>query len=604
MGADGARKRKIAVIAALAAAVLLLALLELLVGSSGMSVRQCVSALFGSGDSAAVRIMQHIRLPRLLAAVIAGAGLSVSGLIMQTVLGNPMASPATLGVSNAAVFGANLSIIALSGGFLSTGNNLTSYTAGADPFATSALAFVFAAGSVLVVLALCRLRDFSPNVVVLAGIALGSVWTAATTILQFYATDVGLSAAVIWSFGDLGRATYRADWIMLAVTAAGLAVFAALAWRYNALLSGGDAAGSMGVNAAAVGIPAAGIAHHGGVRVVPGDDRLCGYHLSPRGQATGGPRPPVGAAGGGPVRRRAAAGGGRGEPQYRQRLRPAGGGHHLPVGRAVFPDADLWKKGGRCMLKVEHVTFRYERRGAPVLRDASLSLETGQVGVLLGRNGCGKTTLLKTTLGLCTPEQGQILFDGQALGAMKRQQRAQVAAYVPQELQFGALRVYDAVLAGRVSRFGIQPGAADRTAAEAALADMDLTALAERNVQTLSGGERQKVAIARALAQEPKLLVFDEPTGNLDVANEQRILRQARRLARTRGMTVLCTLHDLNQAMAYGDRLFLMRDGQVRYAGNGDILTPETVWDIFGARVRAAEIDGQKILIGVNEDEY
>ena len=126
----------------------------------------------------------------------------------------------------------------------------------------------------------------------------------------------------------------------------------------------------------------------------------------------------------------------------------------------------------------------------------------------------------------------------------------------------------------------------------------------DRLSSTLSGGERQKVAIARALAQEPKLLVFDEPTGNLDVANEQRILRQARRLARTRGMTVLCTLHDLNQAMAYGDRLFLMRDGQVRYAGNGDILTPETVWDIFGARVRAAEIDGQKILIGVNEDEY
>ena len=122
------------------------------------------------------------------------------------------------------------------------------YTAGIDPFATSAMAFVFAAASVLVVLALCRLRDFSPNVVVLAGIALGSVWTAATTIMQFYATDVGLSAAVIWSFGDLGRATYRTDLIMLAVTAAGIAVFAVLAWRYNALLSGGDAAGSMGVN--------------------------------------------------------------------------------------------------------------------------------------------------------------------------------------------------------------------------------------------------------------------------------------------------------------------------------------------------------------------
>lgn len=248
MGMTGARKKRITVLAALAAAVVLLALAELLAGSSGMTAQECVAALLGRGDDGAVRIMRYIRLPRLLAAVIAGAGLSAAGLVMQTVLGNPMASPATLGVSNAAVFGANLSIIALAGGFLSTGNNLTGYTAGTDPFATSALAFLFAAGSVVLVLALCRLRDFSPNVVVLAGIALGSVWTAATTVLQFYATDVGLSAAVIWSFGDLGRATYRTDLIMLAVTAAGIAVFAVLAWRYNALLSGGDAAGSMGVN--------------------------------------------------------------------------------------------------------------------------------------------------------------------------------------------------------------------------------------------------------------------------------------------------------------------------------------------------------------------
>ena len=248
MDRHGSQKKKILVVTVLAAAVVLLALTELLVGSSGMSVRSCVLALLGQGDTAAVRIMRYIRLPRLLAAVIAGAGLSAAGLVMQTVLGNPMASPATLGVSNAAVFGANLSIVAFAGGFLSTGNNLTSYTASADPFATSALAFLFAAASVLVILALCRLRDFSPGVVVLAGIALGSVWTAATTILQFYATDVGLSAAVIWSFGDLGRATYRTDLIMLAVTAAGIVLFSVLAWRYNALLSGGDAAGSMGVN--------------------------------------------------------------------------------------------------------------------------------------------------------------------------------------------------------------------------------------------------------------------------------------------------------------------------------------------------------------------
>ena len=133
MDRHGSQKKKILVVTVQAAAVVLLALAELLVGSSGMSVRSCVLALLGQGDTAAVRIMRYIRLPRLLAAVIAGAGLSAAGLVMQTVLGNPMASPATLGVSNAAVFGANLSIVAFAGGFLSTGNNLTSYTASADP---------------------------------------------------------------------------------------------------------------------------------------------------------------------------------------------------------------------------------------------------------------------------------------------------------------------------------------------------------------------------------------------------------------------------------------------------------------------------------------
>ena len=251
MGGKTSRTRKnTAMLVILAVAVALASFACVLVGSSHMTMAECFDALLGRVDGAAARIIWNIRIPRLLAALIAGAGLSVSGLVMQTTLGNAMASPSTLGVSNAAVFGANLSIIAFSGGFLSTGNNLSNYGVGVSPFATSLLAFLFAAASILLILGLCRLRSFSPNVVVLAGIAVGAMWTAATTVLQFYATDVGLSAAVIWSFGDLGRATYRADWIMLAVTAAGIAVFAALAWRYNALLSGGDAAGSMGVNVA------------------------------------------------------------------------------------------------------------------------------------------------------------------------------------------------------------------------------------------------------------------------------------------------------------------------------------------------------------------
>ncbi|MCR5204611.1 MAG: iron ABC transporter permease [Lachnospiraceae bacterium] len=242
------KRKKLMAVTILFVLVIVLGFICLFVGSSHMSFSDCIDALLGTGSPASVRIIRNIRIPRVLAAIIAGAGLSVSGLIMQTNLNNPMASPATLGVSNAAVFGANLSIIAFAGGFLSTGNNLNSFSVGANPYATSFMAFVFSTLSIILILGLCRLRSFRPGVVVLAGIAIGSIWTAATTILQFYATDVGLSAAVIWTFGDLGRATYKTDIIMAVTVAVGIVFFILMSWKFNALLSGDAAASGMGVN--------------------------------------------------------------------------------------------------------------------------------------------------------------------------------------------------------------------------------------------------------------------------------------------------------------------------------------------------------------------
>ena len=243
------RKRQNAhVILAMLTAVIAVGIACLFVGSSSLSLGDALDALLGGGDDAQRRIIWRIRVPRVLAAIIAGAGLSVAGLVMQTTLNNAMASASTLGVSNAAVFGANLSIIAFAGGFLSTGNHLSSFDAGANPYATSLLAFVFSALSVLLILGLCTVRSFSPNVVVLSGMAIGAVWTAATTVLQFYATDVGLSAAVVWSFGDLGRATYRTDLIMTVAVLAGMIFFMLMGWKYNALLSGEATAKTMGVN--------------------------------------------------------------------------------------------------------------------------------------------------------------------------------------------------------------------------------------------------------------------------------------------------------------------------------------------------------------------
>ena len=241
-------KKYILVLTLMVAAVVAVAVGCLFVGSSNMTFTDSLKALLGGGSRAHSRIIWRIRIPRVLAAVIAGAGLGVSGLIMQSTLNNPMASPSTLGVSNAAVFGANLSIIAFAGGFLTTGNNIQSFDVGANPYATGTMAFIFAALSVLLILGLCTIRSFSPNVVVLAGMAIGSVWTAATTILQFYATDVGLSAAVVWSFGDLGRATYETDLIMALTVLVGFVFFMLMSWKYNALLSGEATAKTMGIH--------------------------------------------------------------------------------------------------------------------------------------------------------------------------------------------------------------------------------------------------------------------------------------------------------------------------------------------------------------------
>ena len=241
-------KRNKWIIVAMLIGVIVLGIACLFAGSSHMTISDAFAALAGKGTAANMRIIWKIRVPRVLAAIIAGAGLSVSGLIMQTTLNNAMASPSTLGVSNAAVFGANLSIIAFAGGFLSAGNNLSSFDVGANPYATSVMAFLFSTISILLILGLCTIRAFSPNVVVLSGMAIGSVWTAATTIVQFYATDVGLSAAVIWNFGDLGRATYRTDAIMFVVVAIGFVYFMLMSWKLNALLSGEATAKTMGVH--------------------------------------------------------------------------------------------------------------------------------------------------------------------------------------------------------------------------------------------------------------------------------------------------------------------------------------------------------------------
>ena len=250
------------------------------------------------------------------------------------------------------------------------------------------------------------------------------------------------------------------------------------------------------------------------------------------------------------------------------------------------------------MLSIENLTFRYDKSGLPVLKGASLQLEQGEIGILLGRNGSGKTTLFKNILGIHKPTGGQIFYDGENLLKMPRRERARRIAYVPQDIQFGALTVFDSILMGRVSYFGLKASREDYLAVEKILKDMGLESYAQRNVDELSGGERQKIAIARAMAQQPKLMVFDEPTGNLDISNEHLIIQEAKKLAREKNISILSSLHDLNQAMSFGDKFFFLKDGVVKYAGGKEIITEEVILDIFGIHVKIVEIDHEKVILG------
>ena len=249
------------------------------------------------------------------------------------------------------------------------------------------------------------------------------------------------------------------------------------------------------------------------------------------------------------------------------------------------------------MLKIENLSFKYRRNAPFVLQNVNLELNPGEIGILLGPNGSGKTTMFKNILGLLKPESGKILFNGTDVLSLSRRERARIIAYVPQQIYFDSFTVYDTILMGRISHFGFRAGREDHMAVEEIIADMKLDEIAHKNAGELSGGEQRKTAIARALVQHPKMLVFDEPTENLDMANETLIIHEAHRAARERGISIICSLHDINLAMHFGDRLFFMKNGKILRSGGSDIVNPQIIKEIYGVDSTLVNAAGRRIIV-------
>lgn len=238
-------------------------------------------------------------------------------------------------------------------------------------------------------------------------------------------------------------------------------------------------------------------------------------------------------------------------------------------------------------IQTRRLSFAYNDR--VVLHGLSLTVESGEMLGLIGPNGSGKTTLIKI-LSAVLRGHGEVRLNGAKIETYGRRELSRIFAVVQQEIRINfPYTAAEIVLMGRASRHGsfALEGEKDLDIARASMELTDTRALADRYLHELSGGEKQRVMIARALAQEPEILLLDEPSAFLDLKHQVQVFELLRRLNRERGMTLVAALHDLNIAALFFPRLIVLRDGQIYRDGSpAEVLTEATIEEVYGVRVR------------------
>ena len=247
------------------------------------------------------------------------------------------------------------------------------------------------------------------------------------------------------------------------------------------------------------------------------------------------------------------------------------------------------------MISVENISFSYGQKR--ILEDITFSAGSGEIVGILGNNGAGKSTLITCINRIREPSSGEVLINGQALSGMKGRDIARLIAYVSQRSEAEALSVFDCILLGRKPYIRWNIAEKDIDACRAVIHKLGLEHLQLRNMDELSGGEQQKVMIARALVQEPSVLLLDEPTSSLDPRNQIETMSLIRKAAKEDGITVLIVLHDLNLALRFCDRLFFMKDGTGFRCCSSDEVDSATISGAYGIDSEIVTVGGRRFVL-------
>lgn len=248
------------------------------------------------------------------------------------------------------------------------------------------------------------------------------------------------------------------------------------------------------------------------------------------------------------------------------------------------------------MLEVKNLSFSYDKKDL-VLDDISFNIQDHKLVGVLGKNGVGKSTLMKCVIGLLKSYNGEIIIDGKNVKSLSLNECSKLIGYVPQQVEFSNSTVFDSVLIGRRPYFKFDARDEDLQIVNDVLHQLHMEDLAFKNINNLSGGERQKVAIARALVQSPKLLYLDEPTSNLDIKNQIDVLNLIREITIVKDIICIVNIHDLNLALRFFDSLIILKDSKIIKNTADEDLTSQDIEGAFGIKVDIVEINNKKNII-------